>query len=88
MTIEILHTDADGDRLFSDSHPTTLGVFSDNGEVYVPESAVEALKAELKNPGHFGELEAAARKLRALQAAGVDNWDGYGEAMASLREED
>lgn len=39
----------------------------------------------------YEELEAALalaeRKLNALEAAGVDNWEGYGEAMRSLEEE-
>lgn len=29
-----------------------------------------------------------SRKLNALEAYGVDNWDGYGDAMASLDDED
>jgi len=27
-------------------------------------------------------------RLDALEAAGVDNWEGYGEAMASLSEDE
>jgi hypothetical protein len=34
------------------------------------------------------ELEAAEAKLSALEAAGVDNWEGYSHAMQILREED
>lgn len=30
------------------------------------------------------ELEQAELKLLALEAAGVDNWDGYGFAMEEL----
>lgn len=33
-------------------------------------------------------LEKDREKLRALQAHGVDNWEGYSEAMRSLRGED
>ena len=32
-------------------------------------------------------LVEAAKKLDALEAAGVDNWEGYGDAMSSLEEE-
>jgi hypothetical protein len=34
------------------------------------------------------ELEKDAAKLRALRAYGVDNWDGYSDAMSSLDGED
>ena len=33
------------------------------------------------------DLRAEAERLRALEAAGVDNWEGYSHAMAILREE-
>jgi hypothetical protein len=33
-------------------------------------------------------LQAAANKLAALEAAGVDNWEGYDEAMRTLHEEE
>jgi len=36
----------------------------------------------------FKELEAAERKLNALEAAGVDNWDGYDFALESIRAEE
>lgn len=36
----------------------------------------------------LAELEAADAKLAALEAAGVDNWAGYPEAMALLEQED
>ena len=32
----------------------------------------------------YEDLQKSARILEALQAAGVDNWDGYDEAMNSL----
>jgi hypothetical protein len=46
-----------------------------------------------KQPGEYtaeeiAELEEAARAYYALEAYGVDNWDGYGEAMRSLEDED
>lgn len=34
------------------------------------------------------ELTVDSQKLSALHAAGVDNWDWYGEAMKSFREND
>lgn len=34
------------------------------------------------------ELEEADRKLTALEAAGVDNWEGYGHAMRVLHGEE
>lgn len=36
----------------------------------------------------LAELEAADAKLAALEAAGVDNWAGYPDAMALLEQED
>lgn len=45
--------------------------------------------------GHLGltresleQLREDSRKLAALEAAGVDNWEGYDDAMASLSEEE
>lgn len=35
----------------------------------------------------FNMLKLNVRKLRALEAAGVDNWEGYDIAMDSLAEE-
>lgn len=34
------------------------------------------------------ELEKAEAKLRALEFAGVDNWDGYDIAMEEIRKEE
>jgi hypothetical protein len=34
---------------------------------------------------HYEELIACQRKLEALEAAGVDNWEGYGYAMDLLK---
>jgi hypothetical protein len=36
----------------------------------------------------YQELIRAHRKLRALEAAGVDSWEGYDEALRTLDEED
>lgn len=33
-------------------------------------------------------LRADQAKLNALEAAGVDNWQGYGEAMSALEDEE
>lgn len=35
----------------------------------------------------YDELLQAQRELNALHAAGVDNWDWYGDAMESLKHE-
>jgi hypothetical protein len=40
------------------------------------------------NRARLKVLLAAERKLRALENAGVDNWEWYGEAMASMEEND
>jgi hypothetical protein len=34
------------------------------------------------------ELEESERKLWALEAAGVDNWEGYDQAMQDVYSED
>lgn len=34
----------------------------------------------------YDELIKDQRKLRALEAAGVDNWEWYGDAMDTLEE--
>lgn len=36
------------------------------------------------NEARIRELEAAERKLQALEAGGVDNWDGYDSAMEQI----
>lgn len=36
----------------------------------------------------YQELKQRDRELTALEAFGVDNWEGYGEAMQALGEED
>jgi len=36
--------------------------------------------------GRFEELTDAEAKLNALEAAGVDNWEGYDHAMDILNE--
>jgi hypothetical protein len=38
------------------------------------------------HPGRL--LDARLRKLAALEEHGVDNWEGYSEAMRSLRTEE
>lgn len=37
---------------------------------------------------HYDALVARRDKLEALEAAGVDNWDGYSEAMQNLTNEE
>lgn len=39
-------------------------------------------------PERIKELEKAERKLLALEAGGVDNWDGYDFALESIRAEE
>jgi ABC-type metal ion transport system substrate-binding protein len=34
----------------------------------------------------YNELVEAERTLQALENFGVDNWDGYSDAMASIKE--
>jgi hypothetical protein len=36
----------------------------------------------------IAELEKDSAMLAALEAAGVDNWEGYSEAIQSLEDED
>ena len=36
----------------------------------------------------YEELLASVKVLNALQEFGVDNWEGYGDAMSSLEEND
>ncbi len=36
----------------------------------------------------LAELEHAEEVLNALEAAGVDNWEGYGDALSVLDSED
>ncbi len=40
------------------------------------------------NPEYLKELEQSARKLAALESAGVDNWDGYDFALEEIRKEE
>jgi hypothetical protein len=35
----------------------------------------------------YEELLKTEKKMFALEAAGVDNWEGYGEAMSQLEDE-
>jgi len=36
----------------------------------------------------YKALVEAAKRLEALETIGVDNWEGYSDAMALLREEE
>lgn len=51
-----------------------------NEEIYIEE--IERLKKEL------AAANKRLRKLDALEAGGVDNWEWYDEAMSSLSDED
>ena len=39
------------------------------------------------DPKFYHQLIKDQKKLRALEQAGVDNWEGYSEAMEILQEE-
>jgi hypothetical protein len=41
---------------------------------------------EVVSPERYAELLEAERKLMALEAAGVDNWEGYCCAMEIMEE--
>lgn len=43
-------------------------------------------EAVLIDPVELGKLLEAQEKLNALEAAGVDNWEGYGHARQIMRE--
>lgn len=43
-------------------------------------------EAVLIDPVELGKLREASERLSALEAAGVDNWEGYGHAMQIMRE--
>ena len=52
------------------------GIFLDYGVKYVSSKTYEKLKKEVE------ELRKDAEKYHRLEAYGVDNWSGYGEAMS------
>ncbi len=51
---------------------------------YIKNSATIEEVIELRK--YLDELEDAANKYYALEAGGVDNWDGYSYAMEELKE--
>ena len=56
-------------------------VFQDNGDP-VPDPPDQPMKTITKK--RFKELDDAENKLLALEAAGVNNWEGYDTAMDGL----
>lgn len=62
-----------------DSHSNY--VFAHKDEIDVSIKTIEKLEAENK------KLRERDRWLDALEAAGVDNWEGYDKALEILREE-
>lgn len=67
---ERLLTDKDGDSLYARraGNPNGMRVLfidSNDGEVYVPTAAVDALEKEIKNPGYIDGLEAELTRLKA-----------------------
>jgi hypothetical protein len=51
---------------------------------YIKNNATIEEVIELRR--YLDELEDAANKYYALEAGGVDNWDGYSYAMEELKE--
>lgn len=51
---------------------------------YIKNNATIEEVIELRR--YLNELEDAANKYYALEAGGVDNWDGYSYAMEELKE--
>jgi hypothetical protein len=49
---------------------------------------MEEMRYPLMSSKRIQELLNAERKLNALEAGGVDNWEGYGEALDEIRKED
>jgi len=46
------------------------------------------MKLETISSQRLSDLESAMRKLNALEAGGVDNWEWYDESMKVIRAED
>lgn len=63
----------------------------DAPEGFTPEEAAQAFleaagsSARVVTSERLSSLEEDESTMGALEAAGVDNWDGYGEAMEQLR---
>lgn len=56
-------------------------------EFHKPVSDLNKMVTEVTIPaGRFEELTNAEATLSALEAAGVDNWEGYDHAMEILNE--
>lgn len=53
------------------------------------EDRIKDLELEIMElQSNLKEAQRDLRKLDALEAFGVDNWEGYSEAMRSLEEDD
>lgn len=65
-------------------------IFMDEIVAQMPDSARDAFETLLDSlTKHVSdEIEYDLRKLSALEAGGVDNWEWYDDAMESLREEE
>ena len=59
--------------------PTTRILVLQMFEEYASQRALTEQQAK-----KIADLEDSLRKLDALERAGVDNWDGYGDAMESM----
>ncbi len=60
-----------------------------DGSRYVvhTDGSLRKMKVEIEE-SELKELREAAKKLNALEGAGVDNWEGYDDAMQILREKE
>lgn len=50
------------------------------------EAVIDGVKFVLVKEDELTELENRSDKLRALENAGVDNWEWYDDAMSTLNE--
>ena len=68
--------------------PTVLATQMDGHQVMSDGSVRGPAEPEavLIDPVELGKLREASERLSALEAAGVDNWEGHGHAMQIMRE--
>ena len=59
---------------------------SEGGILFALSETVDLLSTIAKLKARVAELERDSRILNVLRAFGVDNWEGYDDAMASLSE--
>lgn len=72
-----------------DTEHNIIPVKNDGIKISLMERAIISLQRELKASQAMAlELEEKADILRKLEAAGVDNWEGYSEAFEDDEEDD